>query len=305
MRDGATRRGTRPRGLPEWHLTLATYRRLAERQGDQPRTVRLHAFLAARMFYPLFAASCLALVLFGARWLIDGWQGPRLHLNLALAWIPYLCALWASGMKAWTHWRRWLLLLPLPVWFAVLFPNGPYLVTDFMYLGHLGGHTWFNIGIFMTFAMCGLYLCVGSLYLMHTLVRSAFGEIFGWILVVLAVGASGIGVLLGRFLRRNSWELFLHPTAVWHQLLPHGHVLRAIIGPLGFVAMFAAMLAVFYFMFLSIRRSLATPEELKAESSLDQAPPDSDDGWSADSGAASGSASPPLSEEVTRDLQDR
>ena len=290
MRDTGKRPDTRPRGLPEWRATLAAYRRLTEWQGAQPPSARVHSFLAARMFYPLLAASGLALTLFAARWLIHGWQGPRLHVNLALAWIPYLCALWAGGMKAWTHWRRWLLILPLPVWFAFL-PNGPYLVTDFMYIGHLGGHTSFNIGIFMTFAMCGLYLCVGSLYLMHTLVRSAFGELVGWVLVVLAVSTSGVGVLLGRFLRRNSWELFLHPRTVWHQLLPHGHVLSAMVGPLGFAAMFSAMLAVFYFMFLSIRRSLATPEELKAESSVGHAHSHSDDAQSAERGATSESAS--------------
>ncbi len=218
------------------------------------------------MFYPLLCASGLALALFAARWLLYGWQGPRLHVNLGLAWVSYLCALWAGGMKAWTHWRRWLLLLALPVWFAFL-PNAPYLVTDFMYLGHLGGHVWFNISIFMTFAMCGLYLFTASLYLMHTLVRSAFGEVAGWILVVLALGASAAGVFIGRFLRHNSWELFLHPRSIWHRLAPQGDSLSAMVGPLGFAAVLSAMLAMFYFMFSSTRRSVATPEELRAESS--------------------------------------
>lgn len=261
---------------PEVRPTLAIHRSLTHWRGAQSWSARLRSFLAARMFYPLLCASALALALFSARWLMYGWQGPRLHLNLGLAWVSYLCALWAGAMKAWTHWRRWLLVLALPVWFAFL-PNAPYLVTDFMYLGHLGGHTWFNISIFMTFAMCGLYLFTASLYLVHTLVRSAFGEVAGWILVALALAASATGVLVGRFLRHNSWELFLHPASIWHQLLPRGRGFSAMVGPIGFVVVLAVMLAMFYFMFSSVRRTLATAEELKAESTCDEAQSHADD----------------------------
>ena len=59
--------------------------------------------------------------------------------------------------------------------------------------------------------------------------------------------------------------------------------MSAIAGPLGFAAMLSAMLAVFCFRFLSIGRSLATPEELKAESSRSDALPYSDEACTADS----------------------
>lgn len=226
--------------------------------------MRLHRWLVPRMFYPLLAASLLALSLLAAEWLRSGWYGPRLHVNLALAWVPYLAALWAVAMRAWTRWRRWLLVLPLPVWLA-FFPNAPYMITDFMYLSWLGIDSWYQIGIFMAFSLCGLYLAVASLYLVHTLVRGAFGFFAGWVVVWAAITVGGVGIFIGRFLRWNSWEVFTRPGELWDYA--HGRLASPedLIGPLAFSAMFSAMLAVFYFMFLAVRRSAASPEELHAE----------------------------------------
>jgi uncharacterized membrane protein len=216
------------------------------------------------MFYPLLAASLLALTLLAAKWLRSGWYGPRLHVNLALAWVPYLAALWAVAMRAWTRWRRWLLVLPLPVWLA-FFPNAPYMITDFMYLSWLGIDSWYQIGIFMAFSLCGLYLAVASLYLVHTLVRGAFGFFAGWVVVWAAITVGGVGIFIGRFLRWNSWEVFTRPGELWDYAHARLTSPEDLIGPLAFSAMFSAMLAVFYFMFLAVRRSAASPEELHAE----------------------------------------
>lgn len=228
------------------------------------RLLRLHHWLVPRMFYPLALASLLALAFLGVLWLRSGWYGPRMHVNLALAWVPYLAALWAVGMRAWTRWRRWLLVLPLPIWLA-FFPNAPYMITDFMYLPRLAVDTWYQIGIFMAFALCGLYLAVASLYLMHTLVRGAFGFFAGWVVVWAAITVSGLGVFVGRFLRWNSWEVFTRPGELWTHASSRLTAPDDLLGPLAFSAMFSAMLAVFYFMFLAVRRTAASPEELHAE----------------------------------------
>ena len=216
------------------------------------------------MFYPLLGASLLALALFAVQWSSSGWYGPRLHVNLALAWVPYLAALWAVAMRTWTKWRRWLLVFPLPVWLA-FFPNAPYMVTDFVYLRWLEVDTWLQIGIFTAFALCGLYLAVASLYLVHTLVRGAFGLFAGWVVVWAAIVVSGVGVFVGRFLRWNSWELFTRPDDLWLRAGERLTEPADLAGPLAFSVMFSLMLAVFYFMFLAVRRSAASPEELAAE----------------------------------------
>src|SRR5262245_35018478 len=87
-------------------------------------------WLAARFFLPLVLASGVALLLF-AGWHIRcaGWPGPRLHLNLALAWVPYLCSLWAAARAEHSARPARALIVPGLLWVA-FFPNAPYLVTD-------------------------------------------------------------------------------------------------------------------------------------------------------------------------------
>lgn len=212
-------------------------------------------WLAARFFFPALCASGLALAAFAdfhARF--DAWPGPRLHLNLGLAWIPYLCSLWAVAAAERSRDALRPLLLPGVLWLA-FFPNAPYLVTDWLYLEHLGEHLWYSIALFTAFASCGLLLANASLYLLHTLVRTRLGRPAGWLVVGLALGLSGLGVYLGRFVRLNSWDLFTRPRAVLDALAggpgaPPGHA-----DPVGFTVGLTALLSVSYYVFLSVRRS--------------------------------------------------
>jgi uncharacterized membrane protein len=218
-------------------------------------------WLSARFFFPLLLASVLALALFADWHLRFGtWPGPRLHLNLVLAWVPYLCSLWAVAAAERSPRLLRPMLVPGLLWLA-FFPNAPYLVTDWLYLEHLGAELWYSIGLFTVFSSCGMLLAVVSLYLLHTLVRVRVGRAAGWAVVGLAVGLSGLGVYLGRFLRLNSWDLVLRPGAVIDALksildTPENHA-----GPSGFTLLFTILLLVTYYIFLSVRRAPRSREE--------------------------------------------
>jgi uncharacterized membrane protein len=160
-------------------------------------------------------------------------------------------------------------LLPGLVWLA-FFPNAPYLITDWMYLddNRLAEHLWYSIALFTTFATCGVLLAVISLYLMHTLIRARFGAVTGWLLVLVAIGLSGLGVYLGRFLRLNSWDLLTKPTTVLDALRttlndPHDQT-----SALKFTGMFALLLLVNYYVFRSIRLAPRSREEVAHEGEL-------------------------------------
>jgi uncharacterized membrane protein len=218
-------------------------------------------WLRARFFFPLLLASVLALAFF-ADWhaRFGTWPGPRLHLNLGLAWVPYLCSLWAMAAAEHSPRRLRPLLLPGLLWLA-FFPNAPYLVTDWLYLERLKDQLWYSIGLFTVFSSCGLLLAVVSLYLVHTLVRVRVGRAAGWAVVGLAVGLSGLGVYLGRFLRLNSWDLLFHPGAVLDDLKdglsqPDHHA-----SPIGFMVFFTVLLLVSYYVFQCVRRAPWSREE--------------------------------------------
>jgi uncharacterized membrane protein len=203
--------------------------------------------LARHSMLPVLLSSLLAVGLFAARvYRSQEITYGFLVWNLVLAWIPYLCSLWVGHLHR-RHPRRWGLLLLLGLSWLVFFPNAPYIVTDF---GHLQARPlvpmWYDIGMLAAFALTGLFLAVFSLRIIHELVRQHLGPILGWLFVGTVVGLSGMGVYLGRFLRWNSWDLFLHPHGVLTDVStrladPLGHPQA-----MGVTCLFAAMLFVCY-----------------------------------------------------------
>jgi uncharacterized membrane protein len=127
--------------------------------------------------------------------------------NLVLAWIP-VC--FAAGV-ALVRQRIW--LIPLGLGWLAFLPNAPYLMTD---LVHLGSRVelWRHVMQYGVAAWTGILLGAVSMHLVHRRISHEFGEVTGWIAVVISVGLCAIGVVIGRFQRWNSWDLLTHPDAV-------------------------------------------------------------------------------------------
>jgi uncharacterized membrane protein len=176
---------------------------------------RSHRFCVNHLLYPLVLSSLLAGVLFAGRVYLSHNSAFRfLVWNLFLAWIPYLFALSVTLLHQRLPRRWWLLLIPGALWLLFL-PNAPYIVTD---LWHLDDRkpvpVWYDIGMLATFAWTGLFLAVASLNAMQRVVRDYCGRVVSWLFVFGAIGASGLGIYLGRFLYWNSWDLIFQPHGV-------------------------------------------------------------------------------------------
>lgn len=221
------------------------------------------SFLQRRMFLPLGLASLLAMGLFFLEWQSRGWYGPRIYLNLALAWMPYLFAMAAVAVCRRNPDAS---LAPIPwlvLWFLFL-PNAFYLMTDFVYLGGSQSDLWQRIGVFTSFALCGLMLGMVSLFYVHALVQGLWGRFAGWCMVVLAMALSGPGVYLGRFVRLNSWDVFTDPLRVTSDIAEAINDEVQGIRPVLFMATFSAIVLIHYYLVLSLRLSPPTREEIKA-----------------------------------------
>jgi uncharacterized membrane protein len=140
------------------------------------------------------------------------------------------------------------LLVPAALWLAFL-PNAPYLVTDFVLLREIDGMpVWFDVALLTTFAWTGLLLGFASVFLVQGAVTRLYGAAAGWLAALGALGLSGLGVYLGRYLRLNSWDLLVQPGSV------AGEVLERLSSPqlVGMSLVMAAFLTVAYAMLYTV-----------------------------------------------------
>lgn len=178
---------------------------LARTRSSRRRLAALGVLAAASVFAVSFVALRFALS--------ENAHYANLVWNLVLAWVPFVLAL-----VVYDRVRRGaagpLLLVPLALWLLFL-PNAPYLVTDFMLLRDIQDMPiWFDVTLLTTFAWTGLMLGFLSLYLVQAVAKRLAGELAGWLVVIGALGASSVGIYLGRYLRWNSWDLLVQPAAV-------------------------------------------------------------------------------------------
>ncbi len=204
--------------------------------------------------YPLVLASLLACSVLAARiYLSHSWAYGHLVWNLFLAWVPYLCSMWAASIYRPYPGGAWRLILPGMLW-LIFFPNAPYLVTEFVHLRQIAPLAlWYDVGLLSTFAWTGCFLAVASLHIMQTLAKTFVGHTGSWLFVIGVAGLSGLGIYLGRFLRWNSWDLFLDPRGilvdVGSSMAHPGQRPRMF----GVTFMFAAFLLVCYVAFATAR----------------------------------------------------
>lgn len=167
----------------------------------------------------LLLASALPVTLLFARIFYTGQITYGFLLwNLFLAWLPLIFAY--LTLRSYPH-RRLTALLFAVSWLLFL-PNAPYLITDIMHLRYSSGNlVLYDTVMLFTLALCGLLLGAVSLRWMQSVVARRFGLWPSHAFVLIALGMSGFGIYLGRFLRWNSWDLFTNPLSLLQDISPH------------------------------------------------------------------------------------
>jgi len=161
----------------------------------------------------LCGATIASLVLFRVRTIwSSSFDYAFLIWNMFLAWIPFAIAYTASVL-AQKH-RFMLFTIPFAaVLWLIFFPNAPYILTDLLHLSRMGHDVpiWFDVLLLIWFSWTGLLLGLVSLFFMHSIVIRELGRLIGWIFVLIVGMLTSLGIYMGRFLRWNSWDLFLQP----------------------------------------------------------------------------------------------
>lgn len=135
--------------------------------------------------------------------------------NLFLAWLPYVFSKWARK-----HFIRknGMIFGALALWLLFL-PNTAYIITDFIHLHDDGVMLWFDILLLFAFSLTGLLYGLFSLYIIHTIISKFFTARVSWLMIFTLTGLSGFGIYLGRFLRWNSWDVFVQPYHLLHEFI--------------------------------------------------------------------------------------
>jgi len=169
--------------------------------------------------------------------------------NLALAFVPYAISgyLTESGrvlskMKSVMLIAGWLLFVP----------NSFYLLTDLFHLSKFGDvPQWFDLLLLLSFALSGMLLGIVSLRRVEVYVEKWRGSSFTIPFVIGVMFLNALGVYLGRYLRFNSWDVFMQPVSLFQELA------HLILNPLdnalewGMVCSYTAFMALTY---LTIRK---------------------------------------------------
>lgn len=166
-------------------------------------------FLSSQPKYDrLLSLTIFCLALLGLRvYLTANFTFCFLLWNLFLAWIPWLMAKQLHRVK--NNFHRALACLPV----ILFLPNAPYIVTDLFHLQkELAAPLWLDVMIISSFALGGLICFTRTIKLLqnqlHSFVRS---HSIRETILVLFMFLNAYGIYLGRYLRYNSWDLFIAP----------------------------------------------------------------------------------------------
>jgi len=137
--------------------------------------------------------------------------------NLFLAWIPYFVSILLNFYDKNKYGLAGIILL-LFIW-LLFFPNAPYILTDLLHLRVRSPlPLWFDMMLILSFAWTGLVLGYLSLYEVYLFVRKKFSKKMAWATSIAAIVLGSFGVFMGRFLRMNSWDVFVNPFDLLLQL---------------------------------------------------------------------------------------
>jgi uncharacterized membrane protein len=149
----------------------------------------------------------------------DFWYLPA---NLALGLIPLLLATWLRYLLKTHTWNSWLPIVVTFLWILFL-PNSFYIVSDFIHLTETPRvDITQDVVMLAQFSFTGMAFGFIGMFMVHREFIKRAGERWAGIAAALLLFLCSFAIYLGRELRWNSWDIFIHPLALvadaWHHV---------------------------------------------------------------------------------------
>ncbi len=139
-----------------------------------------------------------------------------LNWNLFLAFLPWLISstIIYKGIN-----NKFILIFLVFSW-LLLFPNSPYILTDFFHLRlRASAPLWYDLIVLLSFAWTGLIYGFISLMDIEMLFKKYMSKWFITIISILFLFLCSFGIYLGRFLRWNSWDIISNPFGLFNDII--------------------------------------------------------------------------------------
>lgn len=134
--------------------------------------------------------------------------------NIFLAFIPFFISCVLLSLSGEKKLNSIIFILGFIFWLLFI-PNAPYIVTDFVHLGEIRTVPLiYDIILLFTSAYVGLFLFFHSLFHIEQIIKTKYTVKKTSMIIFLIIFVVSFGVYLGRFLRFNSWDIFVNHTVL-------------------------------------------------------------------------------------------
>ena len=168
--------------------------------------------------------------------------------NLFLAYVPYFISGVLINKEAGKTNILFRIIL-LFLWLVFL-PNAPYLITDMFHLtGFTESPLWFDLVMILFFGMAGMIFWLTSVFQIYEKYFRQFGKTVRSVYFSLIIILSSFGVYIGRYLRWNTWDLFLNGPALVRDVITRLLNPTGNFGLYGMTMVFSLFLGFIYYLY--------------------------------------------------------
>jgi uncharacterized membrane protein len=134
--------------------------------------------------------------------------------NMFLAFIPFLISSLLLSLSKEGKLNKITFIVGGILWLLFI-PNAPYIITDFIHLGEIRTvPVLYDTMLLFSSAIVGLILGFHSLSHVEEIIKTKCSKITTSIFMAVIILLISFGIYLGRFLRFNSWDIFVNHTSL-------------------------------------------------------------------------------------------